>query len=196
MRPGYKLYSEVTSGTKNSVIFSTSITKGMKPHIFREHYTEGRASFHRFHGGKARHIRNQIETHLQEEKPDAAIIVMGGNDLSSFRGEVPTPVVDIANCIMDSAFLCKKYDVKDVCVSSVLPRKESFTKNTEHRRKQLNDTLRSLCEIHNFVFIDNDVGEDKIVYPNHMYDGVHLTDDASTRLCRKFGGVLNRLHGD
>ena len=56
--------------------------------------------------------------------------------------------------------------------------------------------LKSLCDIHKFIFIDNDVGEEKIVYPQHMYDGVHLTDDASILLSRKFGDVLNDLHKD
>ena len=164
--------------------------------MFRGHYTKGEATFHRFHGGKAKHIRNQIETHLQEELPDAAIIQIGGNDLSSYRGENPTPVVEIANHIIDSAFLCKKYSVKDICISSILPRKESYLKSTEDRRNQLNDTLKSLCDIHNFTFIDNDVGNERIVYPRHMYDGVHLTDDASFLLSKKFGDVLNVLHGD
>ena len=154
------------------------------------------ATFHRFHGGKAKHIRNQIETHLQEERPDAVIIQIGGNDLSAFRGEIPTPVIEIANNIIDSALLCKSYDVKDVCVSSALPRKESYLKNTEDRRRELNMVLKSLCDIHKFIFIDNDVGEEKIVYPQHMYDGVHLTDDASILLSRKFGDVLNDLHKD
>ena len=197
VRPGFKSYSEITSGSKKSTVFSTSITKGIRPQVFNgEHYTQGKATFHRFHGGKAKHIRNQIETHLQEERPDAAIIQIGGNDLSTFRGEKPTPVVEIANSILDCALLCKQYDVKDVCISSVLPRKESYMKDTESRRKEVNEILKSLCDVHNFMFIDNDVGEEKIVYPYHMYDGVHLTDDASILLSRKFGRILNSLHGD
>ena len=196
MRPGFKSYSEVASGSKKSVIFSTSMTKGIRPGIFnREHYTQGNATFHRFHGGKVRHIRNQIETHLQEEGPDAAILMIGGNDLSTLRGEKSIPVGNIANQIIDCAMLCKKYQVQDICISSVLPRKEDHTKKTEERRKELNETLRSLCVIYNFIFLDNDVGEGKIVYPDHMYDGVHLTDVASDLLSRKFGGLLNALHG-
>ena len=196
MRPGFKSNSEIASGTKKSMVISTSITKGIRPHMFREHYTKGEATFHRFHGGKAKHIRNQIETHLQEELPDAVIIQIAGNNLSSHRGVNPIPVVEIANHIIDSAVLCKKYSVKDVCISSILPRKESYTKDTEDRRKQVNDTLKSLCDIHKFTFIDNDVGEERIVYPRHMYDGVHLTDNASFLLSKKFGDVLNFLHGD
>ena len=116
--------------------------------------------------------------------------------MSTFRGANSTPVLEIANSILDSALLCKQYDVKDVCISSVLPRKESYLKDTESRRKEVNKILQSLCDIHNFTFIDNDVGEEKIVYPYHMYDGVHLTDDASILLSRKFGRILNSLHGD
>ena len=196
VRPGFKSYSEIASGSKKSTVISTSITKGIRPHMFREHYTQGKAMFHRFHGGKAKHIRNQIETHLQEDRPDAVIIQIGGNDLSAFRGEILTPVIEIANNIIDSALLCKTYNVKDVCVSSVLPRKESYMKNTEDRRRELNMILKSLCDIHNFIFIDNDVGEERIVYPQYMYNSVHLTNDASSLLSRKFGDVLNDLHRD
>ena len=150
----------------------------------------------RFRGRKARHIRNQIETHLQEELPDAAILLIGGNDLSDNRNN-PMPVVNIANQIIDSAMLCKNYGVKDVCVSSVLMRKERNTnfENTERRRKELNEILRSLCEINKFIFLDNDVGEGKIVL-EHTYDGVHLTDPGSDLLSRKFGFILNELHSN
>ena len=172
------------------------MTKGIRPEKFHhDHYAYGRANFYRFHGGKARHIRNQIETHLQEEHPDAAIILIGGNDLLTVRGVQPTPALDLANQILDSALLCRKYGVKDVVVSSILPRKESYTKDTEKRRLEVNDILRSLCDINNMVFLDNDVGKDKITYPRHMYDGVHLTDEGSDLLSRKFGNVLNALHG-
>ena len=133
--------------------------------------------------------------HLQEELPDAVILLVGGNDLPTDRGRKPTPVIDIANQIIDSALLCKRYGVKDVCVSSVLPRKESHTKDIERRRLELNEILKSLSDIHKFSFLDNDVGEGRIVYPVHMYDGVHLTDDGSDLLARKFGAVLNLLHG-
>ena len=197
VRPGNKSYSEALNDSKKSVIFSTSMTKGIRPDRFnRENYTHGKASFHRFHGGKARQIRNQIETHLQEELPDAAILLIGGNDLSDNRNN-PTPVVNIANQIIDSAILCKKYGVKDVCVSSVLMRKERNTnfELTERRRKELNENLRSLCDINNFIFLDNDVGEGKIVL-EHTYDGVHLNDPGSELLGRKFGFILNELHSN
>ena len=86
--------------------------------------------------------------------------------------------------------------MKDVLVSSVLPRKESYTRDVEKRRLELNQILKSQCEINNFVFLDNDAGDGKIMYPLHMYDGVHLTDEGSELLSRKFGGILNALHGD
>ena len=123
------------------------------------------------------------------------MLLAGGNDLPTSRGVKPTPVIDIANQIMDSALLCKKYGVKDVIVSSILPRKESYSKDTEKRRLEVNDILQSLCDINNMVFLDNDIGDDKITYPRHMYDGVHLTDEGSDLLSRKFGYILNALHG-
>ena len=171
------------------------MTKKITPEMFKKHYTKGTATFHRFHGGKARHIRHQVETHLHEERPDAAIILAGGNDLPTNRRK-PTPIVDIANQVMDIAMMCKKYDVSDICVSSVLPRREGFMKgDMEIRRKELNVLLRSLCELYNFNFIDNDVGDDRIIFSDHIdRDGVHLNDFGSEMLAHKFGSVLNWIH--
>ena len=88
--------------------------------------------------------------------------------------------------------MCKRYDVKDICVSSVLPREEAYM---QLRRKDLNDTLRSLCDIYGFVFINNDVGDDRIILSEHIdYDGVHLNTLGSELLATNFGNVLTDLH--
>ena len=157
----------------------------------KEHFTRGRATFHRFHGGKARHIRNQVETHLFDERPDSVIILAGGNDLPTSRRS-PTSLAVIANHVIDIALMCKKYEVTNICISSILPREDFFL---QLRRKELNDILRSLCDIYDFIFIDNDRGEDKIILSEHIdRDGVHLNTLGSEVLAHKFGSVLNGIH--
>ena len=196
VRPGAKSYSDSVNGNKRSVIFSTSMTKRIVAESFNQkHYTKGKATFHRFHGGKARHIRHQVETHLYEERPDAAIILAGGNDLPTNR-QKPTSIATIANQIMDIAFMCKKYEVPDICVSSVLPRRGGYMEgDMELRRSELNDVLRSLCDIYNFIFIDHDFGSTKITLSDHIErDGVHLNAVGSEVLAHSFGSVLNRIH--
>ena len=192
VRPGSKTYSETVTGKGKVAIFSTSMTRGIRAENFNEEYfTEGRASFHRFHGGKAKHIRNQIETHLYDERPDTVIILAGGNDLST-RKRDPSSIAVIASYVMDIALVCKKYEVRNICVSSVLPREDFYL---QLRRKELNDILESLCELHDFTFIDTDRGVDKIVLSEHIdRDGVHLNSLGSEKLAYIFGNVLNRIH--
>ena len=196
LRPGPKSYSDTLSGCKKSVIFSTSMTRGITAEAFnRKHYTRGKATFHRFHGGKARHIRHQVETHLHEERPDAAIILAGGNDLPTSR-QKPSSIATIANQVMEIALMCRKYDVLDICVSSVLPRREGYMGgDMELRRNELNSVLRSLCDLYNFIFIDHDNGNAKISLTEHIErDGVHLNSAGSEVLAYSFGSVLNMLH--
>ena len=192
LKPGPKSYSDVVTGQKKSMIISTSMTRGIGVQYFNQkYYKQGTATFHRFHGGKARHIRNQVETHLHEERPDAVIILAGGNDLPTKKRN-PTSINGIANQIMDIALMCKKYSVTDICISSVLPREEAYM---QLRRKDLNDVLKSLCEIYNFHFINNDIGDGRIILSEHIdSDGVHLNPLGSELLAHKVGTVLNSLH--
>ena len=169
------------------------MTRGIRPdHFNRDYFTKGRATFHRFHGGKARHIRNQVETHLYDERPDSVIILAGGNDLPVARRQRPTALADIAGHIIDIALMCKKYEVSNICISSVLPREDFYS---QLYRKEVNDILRSLCELYDFYFIDNDSGEDRIILSKHIaQDGIHLNSEGSELLALRFGNVLNNIH--
>ena len=106
--------------------------------------------------------------------------------------EIHCHLAIIANEIIDIAMMCTKYEVSNICISSVLPR-EDF--HLQLRRKELNNNLRSLCELYNFTFIDTDHGEDKIVLSEHIdYDGVHLNILGSEVLAQRFSSVLNSIH--
>ena len=69
-------------------------------------------------------------------------------------------------------------------ISSVLPRK-GF--HFQLYRKELNDILRELCKMFNFIFIENDN-----IWPEfHLVeDGVHLNDKGSKLLCKNFQDAL------
>ena len=109
------------------------------------------------------------------------------------RGNCMVIVVGVViMIIMDIAMMCKKYAVSNICVSSVLPRGDF---HLQLRRRELNNSLRSLCDLYNFTFIDTDHGENRIVLSEHIdYDGVHLNTLGSEVLAQRFGSVLNRIH--
>ena len=181
--PGERTYKEVTRDGPTTVIFSTSITKGLPFTDFNEK-VNGKVDFRRFHGHKAKHIKEYVWTHLEELSPSQAIIQMGGNDLPTPRDK-PVPVVDIANHIIQTGVICRNYGVKKVCIGGVTLRKQQYT---HHRRRELNNHLRSLCKLHKFVYINNDdIGLE------HLYDGTHLTDEGSNILCDNYTYVLNNV---
>ena len=164
IRPGRGSYKDaVTDSGNNAMVISTSMTKGIDTNKFREDYN-GKVTFHRFHGKKARHIKHYIPTHLSEEQPDIVIIQAGGNDLANNASNL----LDIANNIMEIGQICKRYGASKICISSVLPR-EDF--HYQLRRKDLNELLKNLCVVHDYAFMENS----NIILSKHICgDGVHL----------------------
>ena len=131
-------------------------------------------------------MKHYIVPHLNEERPGTCVIQGGGNDLPTSRNS-PTPVLDIAKDLIDTAMACKDYGVKNILVSSVMPRNIPYM---QFRRRQLNNLLRDLCTENNFTFIDND----NIVLSEHISgDGVHLNRDGTNMLSENFLDYLNRI---
>ena len=160
------------------MVVSTSITKGINTNIFRKNFN-GNASFHRFHGAKVRHIKNYLPTHLAEEQPDLVIVQASGNDLSSGKIKKHS-VLEIANHIVDMGHMCKRYGVKRVVVSSVLPREDFYF---QLHRLELNNLLRDLCVINNFEFLENSM----LALSHHVHsDGVHLNTVGSDILASNY----------
>ena len=89
--PGTQSYSEVGSGEQKDAekaaektsIFSTSITRDIDQRDFNRKYKGSHAFFHKFHGGKARHMKGYVHVHMDEDKPDNVVILAGGNDLDA-----------------------------------------------------------------------------------------------------------------
>ena len=54
------------------------MTKQIGVERFNNCFNSGTARFQRFHGGKARHFKDYLPTHLNEEKPDTVILQVGG----------------------------------------------------------------------------------------------------------------------
>ena len=168
-----------TSKHHKTVIFSSSITKGINPNGFNKLY-RGTAKFERFHGRTASDIKAYIPTHLRREQYDKAVIVAGGNDLSNNHVEVDT----VAEDVIEAGLVCKKYLVKNVYICSVLPRRYA---PFQARRRTLNNILRELCKIFGFIFIEND----GITFEHIDRDDVHLTNKGSSYLCKNIVQCLN-----
>ena len=182
--PGPRTYNDVVEKGSETLVFSTSITKGIRVREFNE-YVEGNrtVSFRRFHGAKAHHIKEYLHVHLNETRPKSVIIQAGGNDLPTPKYN-PISVSDIANEIVESGLLCKKFGVKTIYISSVLTRKPKFM---QERCVELNNFLRELCKIHGFIFMENG----NITTEHLQYDGVHLSNEGSIILANNYLFYLN-----
>ena len=113
----------------------------------RKPLTQGIATLHKFHGGKARHIKDYIPTHLEDEQPDSVVIVASGNDLPD--GEYDAAIIsEIAYDIIECGLRCKENGVGDIYISSVLPRR-SF--HYQLHRKDINDMLEVKCADNGFT---------------------------------------------
>ena len=111
--------------------------------------------------------------HLEDEHPTSVIFVAGGNDLPN--KDIPTnEIKKVADCLVEGGKLCKtQYGVKEVYISSIMPRSHSDFQGNRHR---LNVLLKELCWENNFTFIDND---NIVLRPHVHYDGVHLNEEGS-----------------
>lgn len=184
--PGPRNYNDVVAKGSETLIFSTSITKGINKKEFNEHFEgDGTVSFRRFHGGLARHIKHYLWVHLSEVQPESVIIQTGGNDLLTPRSN-PVPVADIAKHIIDSGLICREYGTKNILISSVPTRRAQYM---QVRCNELNRILEEQCKTHGFIFIDNsNIGTSCL-----QNDGVHLLNEGSAVLARNYLFSLNSL---
>ena len=185
IRPGNKSYQQAVTEERNIMVFSTSMTKGIRIREFNQYVENGNASFRRFHGAKARHVKNYVTTHLSEEHPDTVIIQAGGNDLPTQQG-ILTPVDVIAENIIETGQICRTYGCKDILISSVMTRKTPYV---ARRALELNNILKGLCDAYNFIFINNS----NIQREDIASDGVHLNENGTVKLAKNFINSLNEI---
>ena len=157
------------------LIASSSITKGINAQRFNECFGSGTARIQKWPGGRARHMKNYIGTHLEEEHPDIVIVQAGGNDLAE---RDRASITSIANDLMEIGIKARNSGAENVFIGSVPIRREQF--NTEDLY-ELNHAIWTLCCQHGFVFVDNSK-----IGLSHLYDGVHLNNAGTTILASNY----------
>ena len=160
----------------DTLIFSSSIMKGINVNGFNKAYKNGRAKFHKFHGCTAGEIKTYMPVNL-EVRPETVVVAASGNGVpTGVKCDVPPQ--QIVNDVIESGKLCKEYGVKHVYISSFLPRRSL---HYQSRRIELNEMLRNQCKANGFVFM----AHSNITMKDHLAkDGVHLNADGSSVLCR------------
>ncbi len=170
--------STILNESRNVLIFSSSITKGIHAPRLNDRYESGNLRFQRFHGAKARHMETYVSPVMFEDLPDTVIIQAGGNDLKAEPGKKLIPAVMVANSLLEAGRACKQFSAQHVLIGGVTTRKGEFEKK---RVAEINKALEGQCKLNNFTFINNSaIGEE------HLYDGVHLNKDGSKILADNY----------
>ena len=176
-----------TEDESRTIVFSSSMARNIDRQDFDQRLGDGRARFQIWGGARAEYFKGYLEVHLKSEQPNRTILLCGGNNLPTSRAN-PQPVEEIANHIIEAGLLCRKYNVEEIYVSSILPRKQFYM---QKRRDKLNKILSGLCDEHGFVFINNN----NITLNEHIgTDGVHLNSDGTDLLSKNFIDHLNGIH--
>ena len=114
-----------------------------------------------------------MEHHLEEENPHTVMFVARDNDVPN-RDLPRNKIAEIANNLISGGKKCKEqFGVRDVLISSVVPRSDALFQGNRH---MLNMILRERCHQNGFIFVEN---EDIVLRPHGHHDGVHLNEDCS-----------------
>ena len=177
-----------TARESKTLIFSSSITRDItrQHRSFNQKCLKSNASIHEFKGKKAADIVRYMIPHLEDEEPSSVVFVCGGNDLPNQDISVEE-IRKVATCLVNAGVSCRReYGVKNVYISSVMPRSNSDFQGNRHR---LNLMLKDLCIENNFIFIDN---SNIVLRPHGHFDGVHLNGEGSDMLRDNLLNALNR----
>ena len=185
IKPGINNYNQALKDGKTTVIFSTSITKGIKVRDFNNEYKLGTARFRRFHGASSKYMKHYVIPTLIDECPQVVLLQCGGNGLPTSKSN-PKPVEDIAKEIIDTAKLCENYGVQQILIGSVITRKQGYM---DRRKRELNRILKGMCTDLGYFYVDNE----NITHEHLCRDDVHLTYEGSDILTLNYLHSLNNI---
>ena len=169
----------------DTLVFSSSITKGISTNGFNKLYKGKTAKFHKFHGRNAAEIKEYMPVNLRKTDPKTVVILASGNGIPTGNKCSLQQLEQTVKDVVSSGTLCKEYGVQKVFISSFLPRRSAFYQS---RRFHLNKMLRAECIANDFIFLENK----NIELQKHLSDdGVHLNTKGSSMLCRNIANMLN-----
>ena len=167
------------------MIFSSSILKGVNTNGFNKGYKSKTAKFFKFHGRTSGEIGSYMPVNLEQGLPENVVIAASGNGVPTGPRSSIT-LQQIVDEVVQSGKLCHDKGVKNVYISSFLPRRSM---HYQSRREELNKLLKEQCKTNNFIFMANS----NINMTQHLAeDGVHLNSDGSTLICRNMLYHLNK----
>ena len=156
-----------TIQTKAFIVGDSHI-KRLSKNVIKHHLNRKDILVKNFDGAKTKHVMHHTLPYLHENLPETVVIHTGTNDINEKLIHVTRPD-ELARSIIDIGKTCKGFGVKNVGISSILPRND---KNIQRIIKETNKLLRDMSDFYNFIFIDNSNINVNLLSP----DNIHLSD--------------------
>lgn len=181
--PGEKSYTEATSATSsneqeqaNKVIFFgdslTNFNRNIKYQINKR--IGGNSKFKYFPGASSKDLLHYIDSTLEEQSFNAAVIHVGTNDIINN----PDAINNVAENIRSIARKCKKYGINKIFISGLI----TTTRYLERVRNEANNLVKSICDAEGYFYINNN----NIPQSELFKDGLHLLDSGKNILAENF----------
>lgn len=184
--PGNRTYASTTKYGKKIMVVGDSHIKRIKRNLFNDSFDNAKSYIKSFSGAKIDDMKYYITPSLKEQKPDIAILHVGGNDITH-KNKENINIDEIARNIVNIAIQCKEEGVSDVIISEVLPKRNRHVTAVIRR---VNDRLAELCKENNFHFISHHLD---ITTELLCHDGIHLTDEGTTIFAGNMVDYINNF---
>ena len=138
--PGNRTYASTTKYGQKIILVGDSHVKSIRRNLFNKSIVKGKSHIKAFSGSNAKQLNHHIISTLEDDKPDIVIVHVGSNDVNNYNYREVNPI-EVAQRIIDIGKTCKNYGVKEVCISSILMKRNIYITKKIH---ELNDSLKHL----------------------------------------------------
>ena len=138
-----------------------------------------------FDGANIKRLSHHILPYLHEDKPDSVILHTGTNDV---QPNMDSPPEKLSDELINFSPICKQSGVRNVHVSSSLPKNDS---RLSHFISKANNLLADKCKRYDVIFISNE----NIRTGCLAKDGIHLNDIGTFYLVSNFVDCVNYFYG-
>ena len=181
--PGNSSYADIVNKCKKVMLFCDSHGKRIRRKEFNKYLVNANAHIKSFPGATAKHLNHYVIPALHDEKPDAAVIMVGTNDINR-NNKIQQDEKEIAEEIINVGRKCRESGVNEIFISSITCQRNAFSSN---KIKLVNESLKDMCVREHFIYICHES-----IKQNHLYrDGIHLLEEGTNILSNNIITSIN-----
>ena len=124
----------------------------------------GSERFKYFPGSTSKDLLHYVDTTLQDNLFEVAVIHIGTNDIVNNKKNLNTD--HMLENIKNIARKCKRYGIQKILISGLL----TTNRLAEYLIEEVNGLIKNMCNIEEYCYVNND----NITRANLFKDGLHL----------------------